>query len=145
VVAASLIAFVALLCFAGVVVIAISAPPASEPKAAEVNLAEPSVPVATEPQVAVPAPDLSLPTTAPAVTRAASVAMARMPDVTGLNARVAQDRLERLGFTDIEFGSVDRYDTVVILPENWTVVKQSHKPGSKVRVDELVVLSCTKR
>ncbi|MEV0217839.1 hypothetical protein, partial [Micromonospora sp. NPDC050695] len=62
----------------------------------------------------------------------------------GSNAAGAQDKLKRLGITNIKLGSQDEFDTLVILPENWTVKKQSQKAGAKVALDELVVLTCTK-
>ncbi|KAB1927677.1 PASTA domain-containing protein [Micromonospora sp. ALFpr18c] len=67
-----------------------------------------------------------------------------MPNLAGSNAAVAQDKLKRLGITNIKLGSQDEFDTLVILPENWTVKKQSQKAGAKVAQDELVVLTCTK-
>ncbi|MDG4821917.1 PASTA domain-containing protein [Asanoa sp. WMMD1127] len=71
----------------------------------------------------------------------------RMPDLVGLNAAVAQDKLERLGWPpeQIELGSQDEMDTFVILPANWTVTKQSEKAGSKVEPGGLIVLTCTKK
>lgn len=68
-----------------------------------------------------------------------------MPKVTGENAAVADDRLRKLGFTNIQYGSQDRDDTVVLLLSNWTVTKQSTKAGVKVKTDTLIVLTCTKR
>ena len=68
----------------------------------------------------------------------------KMPDVRGQNARVAQDHLNKLGFMNVEFGSQDQLDTWVVLPENWTVKKQSTKSGRKIPTDTLIVLTCTK-
>lgn len=68
-----------------------------------------------------------------------------MPDLVGENAAVADDRLRKLGFTNIQFGSQDENDTVVLLLANWTVTKQSTKAGMKVPVDTLIVLTCTKK
>lgn len=62
-----------------------------------------------------------------------------------MNAAVAADELERLGFEEIEFGSVDEFDTVVIVPENWTVVEVSPEPGAEVSADGTVVLMCSKQ
>ncbi|OJF09794.1 hypothetical protein BG844_35580 [Couchioplanes caeruleus subsp. caeruleus] len=67
-----------------------------------------------------------------------------MPKLVGKNAAVADDQLTRLGFTNIDFGSEDPFDTVVIKLANWTVTKQSAKAGSKMMSDELLVLTCTK-
>jgi hypothetical protein len=66
-------------------------------------------------------------------------------DLTGMNAAVAEDQLRELGFTRIEFGSVDAADTVVIVPSNWTVVSVEPEPGSEISADSLVVLTCTKQ
>jgi hypothetical protein len=67
-----------------------------------------------------------------------------MPDVKGQNAAVAQDHLGKLGFTNIDFGTQDPAEGFVVLPENWTVKKQSTKPGRTVPTDTLIVLTCTK-
>jgi hypothetical protein len=68
-----------------------------------------------------------------------------MPKVTGENAAVADDKLRKLGFTNIQYGSQDEKDKVVLLLTNWTVAKQSAKAGGKVSTDTLIVLTCTKQ
>jgi hypothetical protein len=68
----------------------------------------------------------------------------KMPDVRGQNAAVAGEYLKQLGFTKVKFGSQDDLDSWVVLPENWTVKKQSMKAGRMVSVDTLIVLTCTK-
>jgi hypothetical protein len=68
-----------------------------------------------------------------------------MPKVTGENAAVADDKLRKLGFTNIQYGSQDEKDKVVLLLTNWTVAKQSAKAGAKVSTDTLIVLTCTKQ
>jgi hypothetical protein len=71
----------------------------------------------------------------------------KLPDFKGQNAAIARQWLVDQGwneFTDIKLGSQDPYQTIVILPENWTVTKQSHKAGSKVKVGTTIVLTCTK-
>lgn len=68
-----------------------------------------------------------------------------MPKVTGENAAVADDKLRKLGFTNIQYGSQDEDDKVVLLLTNWTVTKQSTKAGAKVKTDTLIVLTCTKQ
>jgi hypothetical protein len=67
-----------------------------------------------------------------------------MPKVVGENAAIADDKLRKLGFTNIQYGSQDENDTWVVLLQNWTVAKQSAKAGSKVSTDTLIVLTCTK-
>jgi beta-lactam-binding protein with PASTA domain len=68
-----------------------------------------------------------------------------MPNVVKKNAAVAQDELEKLGFTKIQFGSQDAEDKVVLLVSNWTVTKQSTAAGAQVATDTLIVLTCTKK
>ena len=67
-----------------------------------------------------------------------------MPDLVGTNAAVAKDRLKKLGFTKITFGSGDPVHSVVLLPSNWTVIKQSARPGEQVESDRLIVLTVAK-
>ena len=68
-----------------------------------------------------------------------------MPDVRGQNAAVAENYLRQLGFVNIKFGTQDELDDWVVLPENWTVRKQSTKAGRKIPTDTLIVLTCTKQ
>jgi hypothetical protein len=67
-----------------------------------------------------------------------------MPNVVGQNAAVAKDHLGKLGFKNVELGSKDADNQVVILPENWTVTTQSAAAGTQVATDTLIVLGCTK-
>ena len=69
----------------------------------------------------------------------------KVPNLTGQNAQIAQDKLEKLGFTNVQLGSVDEGDTMVILAANWTVVKQEPKAGSMLDPDDTIVLSCSKQ
>jgi hypothetical protein len=75
------------------------------------------------------------PTTAPA--------QLTMPDVVGQNADVAQDQLKKLGFTNVDLGTVDGHH-VVVLPQNWTVQAQSAKSGSHLAPDAKIVLGCAR-
>lgn len=84
-------------------------------------------------------------TTPPAPPSATAASMVAMPNLVGENAAVAEDQLRKLGFTRIEFGSQDANDTLVIVRANWTVAKQSAKPGTNVPTDTLIVLTCTKQ
>ncbi len=71
-----------------------------------------------------------------------------LPDFKGQNAAIAKQWLVDQGwdeFKNIKLGSQDTYDTFVLLPENWTVVKQSHRAGTKVLVGTTIVLTCTKQ
>jgi hypothetical protein len=66
-----------------------------------------------------------------------------VPDVVGLNAAVALDRLRRLGFRNVDLGTVDGHE-FVILPQNWTVRTQSARPGDQVTADAKIVLGCAR-
>jgi hypothetical protein len=66
-----------------------------------------------------------------------------MPDVVGHNAAVAVDELKKLGFTNVELGTVDGRPAVV-LPQNWTVKEQSAKPGDLLATDAMIVLGCAR-
>jgi hypothetical protein len=75
------------------------------------------------------------PTTAPA--------LLRVPDVVGQNADVAQDTLRKLGFKNVDLGTVDGHH-LVVLPQNWTVRAQSAKSGSHLAPDAKIVLGCAR-
>jgi hypothetical protein len=62
-----------------------------------------------------------------------------MPNVVGKNAAVAQDELKKLGFNNIEFGSSDPDDKLVLYPPNWRVVRQSTPAGQRVSTDTLTL------
>ncbi|MFC4061991.1 PASTA domain-containing protein [Planomonospora corallina] len=108
--------------------------PAGEPAAAK-PAAKPAVEESTEENAGLPEPQVDEP------------AQVKLPDFTGQNAAVAQEWLVDHGwdeYEEIKLGSQDEYDTFVILPENWTVTKQSHRAGTKVKVGTTIVLTCTK-
>jgi pyruvate/2-oxoglutarate dehydrogenase complex dihydrolipoamide acyltransferase (E2) component len=92
------------------------------------------------------APPAAATTAAPATSAPpAAPVTATVPNLVGKNAAVAADELKKLGFKNIKFGSVDKEDTFVVLPENWKVAEQSHPAGSTVATDTLFVLGCTKQ
>jgi hypothetical protein len=66
-----------------------------------------------------------------------------MPNVLGQNADVAQDSLHKLGFKNIDLGTVDGHH-VVVLPQNWIVKAQSAKTGSRLAPDAKIVLGCAR-
>ena len=66
-----------------------------------------------------------------------------MPGVVGQNADVAQDSLRKLGFKNIDLGTVDGHH-VVVLPQNWIVKAQSAKRGSRLAPDAKIVLGCAR-
>ncbi|MFI7542278.1 hypothetical protein [Actinoplanes sp. NPDC049599] len=78
----------------------------------------------------------------PAPTSSAATLLT-VPDVVGDNAAVALDRLDKIGFTDVDLGTVDGRRAVV-LPQNWTVRTQSAKPGSRLEPDAKIVLGCAR-
>jgi hypothetical protein len=59
------------------------------------------------------------------------------------NAAVAVDELRKVGFTNIDLGTVDGR-RVVVLPQNWTVKAQSAKAGSRLAPDTKIVLGCAR-
>ena len=74
---------------------------------------------------------------------AASPAPITMPNVVGQNAAVAVDKLKKLGFKNIDLGTVDGRPAV-ILPQNWTVKTQSAQPGDRAAADDKIVLGCAR-
>ncbi len=84
---------------------------------------------------------LATPQQGPAPSAAPSVVV--MPDVVGQNAAVALDKLHKLGLKNVDLGTVDGHEFVV-LPQNWTVKTQTAKPGEKLAPDTKVVLGCAR-
>jgi len=74
---------------------------------------------------------------------ASSAVLLTMPDVIGQNAAVALDDLDKLGFTNVDLGTVDGR-RVVVLPQNWTVKAQSAKAGTRLTPDAKIVLGCAR-
>lgn len=74
---------------------------------------------------------------------ASSSELIAVPDVVGLNAAVALDRLHKLGLKNVDLGAVDGHE-FVILPQNWTVKTQSATPGDRIAPDTKVVLGCAR-
>jgi hypothetical protein len=73
----------------------------------------------------------------------AAPALLTMPGVIGQNASVALDELHKVGFTNIDLGTVDGR-RVVLLPQNWTVKAQSAKAGARMAPDAKIVLGCAR-
>lgn len=67
-----------------------------------------------------------------------------MPVLVGKNAAVAKDELERLGFGDDRIRLSPQGHMFVAMPSHWTVTDQSEKPGVRVDLRELVVLTVVK-
>ncbi len=120
----------------------------SEPNPAPSASKQAAVAPAVAATTASAAPTTAAPSAAPTTSEPApppAPTTVTMPNLVGMNAAVAEEKLKQLGITNVRFGSQDELDTWVVLPENWTVTKQSAKKGSKVDVDELIVLTCTKQ
>ena len=67
-----------------------------------------------------------------------------LPRVKGRNGAVVVDELRELGLTKVDLASADDDHTVVLLPQNWTVVKIEPAAGTKVRTGQTVVVTMTK-
>lgn len=66
-------------------------------------------------------------------------------NLKGQNMAVVLDVLRKTGFTNVRTASADKHDTVVILPQNWTVTKVSAKERSTIPSDTLIVVTGTKQ
>lgn len=89
---------------------------------------EPAAPVAATPSPTTPAPSRR-----PRLT---------VPDLAGMNAQDAQDKLDDLGFTRVHVGSDD--GSVPLLLSNWTVKSQSVPAGKKVDAGRSITLTLTR-
>jgi beta-lactam-binding protein with PASTA domain len=78
------------------------------------------------------------------ITATARAASITIPDLTGQNAKIAENKLEVLGITDVEFASATTKYQNVFSPANWTVVSIEPAPGSTVSSSDTVVLKVTK-
>ncbi|WP_224404093.1 PASTA domain-containing protein [Pseudonocardia sp. ICBG1034] len=97
---------------------------------------------ATPTTVTVTAPP---PAAASPSTTTAPVQDLEIPDVEGKNGAIALDELERAGFTNVQAGSADEQDTVVINAANWKVVSIEPGAGETIPSDSTVVLTMTKQ
>ncbi len=79
-------------------------------------------------------------TPTPTTTTPASITV---PDEVGRNAAVALDDLHKLGFTNVDLGTIDGHKFVV-LPQNWTVKTQSSAPGTRLAGNAKIVLGCAR-
>lgn len=107
-------------------------------------LMQPTEPTTPAVAATTPARTTQAPPTPTAPATSAAPKLVAMPNLVGKNAAVAGDELERLGFTNVEYGSQDPNSTVVLVRSNWTVTKQSTAAGTQVSTDTLIVLTCTK-
>jgi beta-lactam-binding protein with PASTA domain len=77
-------------------------------------------------------------------TAIATASSITIPDLTGQNAKIAENKLEALGITDVEFASATSKYQNVFAPANWTVVSIEPAPGTAVSSSDTVVLKVTK-
>ncbi|GAB3855859.1 hypothetical protein GCM10027610_089790 [Dactylosporangium cerinum] len=93
-----------------------------------------------------PASPGTSPTTAPATAPASTApATVVVPALVGKNAAAARIELEQLGFRDVRFGSQEAGEPDVVLPQNWTVARQSAAAGTRLSTTTQIVLTCTRR
>jgi beta-lactam-binding protein with PASTA domain len=92
-----------------------------------------------------PLPQLQLTVGASVSTAATATATTiTIPDLTGQNAKIAEDKLEKLGLTNVDFASATSKYTMVLAPQNWTVVSTEPPAGSTVSSSDTVILKVTK-
>jgi hypothetical protein len=80
----------------------------------------------------------------PETTSPVASAPITIPDLTGENAKIAENRLKALGFTDIDLVSATEKYQNVFVPANWTVVAIEPAPGTTVNASDTVILKVTK-
>lgn len=90
-------------------------------------------------------PQVTTKAAAPTTTEPAVVAEVTLPDVSGQNGAIVQDKLKKLGLTNVTLASADVNDTMVLLVANWTAVSIEPAPGTIVAGDDLVVVTMTKK
>jgi hypothetical protein len=109
---------------------------ASAPSTVTVTKSAPSVPSWTA-----SAPSFA---SAPPTTSNAASGPITIPDLTGQNAKIAENKLKALGFTDVELASATPKYQNVFVPANWTVVAIEPAPGTAVNAGDTVVVKVTK-
>lgn len=67
-----------------------------------------------------------------------------IPDLTGQNAKNAQSKLESLGLTNVTLASATPKYTMVLAPQNWTVVSTDPPAGTSVNSNDSVIVKVTK-
>jgi beta-lactam-binding protein with PASTA domain len=78
---------------------------------------------------------------AAAPTTAATITI---PDLVGMNAKIAEDKLKALGLTNVELASATSKYQNVFVPANWTVVGIEPAPGTSINPGDDVVVKVTK-
>ncbi|WP_280466762.1 hypothetical protein [Nocardia cyriacigeorgica] len=67
-----------------------------------------------------------------------------VPELAGVNAAIAGDKLEDLGFTNIQYASATPGVDLVIMRANWTVVSIEPGVGSVIPADSMIIVTVTK-
>jgi hypothetical protein len=129
--------FAAAVCAVVLTVAACGGNTASAPSTVTVTKTEPSFPSWT---ASAPSSFASAP---PTTSKAASGPIT-IPDLTGQNAKIAENKLRALGFTDVELASATPKYQNVFVPANWTVVGIEPAPGTAVNAGDTVVVKVTK-
>ncbi|MET7399646.1 hypothetical protein ABZS66_39810 [Dactylosporangium sp. NPDC005572] len=70
-------------------------------------------------------------------------AIGQLPMLVGMNCQSAMVRLERLGYDNVVAVSLDPEIRYIDRATVWTVAHQAHPAGSKLQLDEPVVMGCT--
>ncbi|WP_176704360.1 PASTA domain-containing protein [Mycobacterium malmoense] len=81
---------------------------------------------------------------APSTTTPVASGPITIPDLTGQNAKIAENKLKALGLTNVELASATSKYQNVFVPANWTVVSIEPAPGTTVDAGDTVVLKVTK-
>lgn len=88
------------------------------------------------------APVAATPSPSPTPPTPARRSRLTVPDLVGMNAQDAQDKLDDLGFTRVHAGSDD--GSVPLLLSNWMVKSQSVPAGKKVDAGRSITLTLTR-
>jgi hypothetical protein len=67
----------------------------------------------------------------------------QVPNVIGVSAATATDELRKLGIKQIQLASNTPGGKPADNPADWTVIKQSVGPGTRVGAETVVVLTCS--
>ncbi|WP_194832841.1 PASTA domain-containing protein [Nocardia sp. XZ_19_369] len=113
--------------------------------AADGNSRDRAARVTTSAAAPVAAAEVSAAPLARTATTVAPVADIAIPDVVGKNGAIADDVLEKAGFTKVRHASATAGVSLVVLPANWTVVSVEPGVGTVVSSDSVVVVTMIKK
>ena len=108
------------------------------------NTSNPSTVTVTKPASTVPSAAGAPSVGSSAPSTASAPGSITIPDVTGQNGKIAEQKLEDLGLTNVELSSANQKYSMVLLPANWTVVSIDPPPGTSVSAGDAVVVKVTK-